>query len=478
MPQARHLLHRAGFGGTPKQIDAVHEMGLDGAVNFLVDYDNIDVSHLGTPRFDPDIMKPVPPEQRMAAQAARRENDKAEIERLRMLFLQRQAQDLTQMRRIEQWWLSRMIESPRPLEEKLTLLWHGHFATNHRTIHDSWLMLEQNRFFRQNAAGNFADLARGIVRDPAMIHFLNNDSNRKMHPNENLARELMELFTLGEGHYSEQDIKEGARALTGNTADDNDFAFNARAHDTGEKTILGQRGTFDGEGFVRVLLNRPECPLFIARKLYRHFVGDINVEPDPAQAAAIIALAKSLVENRYELRPVLKTLFSSKHFYDPRVMGSMVKSPAQLLVGTVRTLDTPPRDLDILTEAMAMMGQKLFDPPSVAGWDGGRGWINTSTLFVRQNVSAYLVAGKLPYEDGWSRDSVNYSPMFVIEGLKGVTPAAVVDRTLSLLIGAELPPERRAPLVEFVNSRKAGVTPDVMVGLLLLVTAMPEYQLC
>lgn len=478
LPQARHLLRRAAFGGTPAQVEAVHEMGLDKAVDFIVDYDQIDASHMVIPPFDPDIMAPIPREQRMEAVMARRENDRDKLERLRADFLRRQGEDLVQMRRIDRWWLSRMIESPRPLEENLTLLWHGHFATNHRTVHDSWLMFQQNQFFRKNAAGNFANLARGIVRDPAMIRFLNNDSNRKASPNENLARELMELFTLGEGQYTEEDIRQGARALTGYTVEDNEFVFNQRVHDNTPKTILGQRGAFDGDAFVQILLNRPQCPLFIARKLYRHFIGDIDLNPDPAQQAVITAMTRLLVDSRYEFKPVLKAVFKSRHFYDPLIVGAMIKSPVQLLVGGVRTLDTPPRDGSVLTEALAMMGQKLFDPPSVAGWEGGRGWINTSTLFVRQNVATYLITGKLPFEDGWSRDAVNYAPDFLLAGLDGPTPEAVVDRVVAQLIACDLPEDRRRPLVEFMRQRKAAATSDALIGLLLLVTAMPEYQLC
>lgn len=476
--QARHLLRRAAFGGTPSQVQTVHEMGLDKAVDFLVDYDQIDASHLVIPPFDPDIMTPIPREQRMEAVMARRENDRDKLERLRADFLRRQGEDVVQMRRMDRWWLSRMIESPRPLEENLTLLWHGHFATNYRTVHDSWLMFQQNQFFRKNAAGNFANLARGIVRDPAMIRFLNNDSNRKASPNENLARELMELFTLGEGQYTEEDIRQGARALTGYTVEDNKFVFNQRVHDNTPKTILGQRGAFDGDAFVQILLNRPQCPLFIARKLYRHFIGDIDLNPDPAQQAVLTAMARLLVDSRYELKPVLKAVFKSRHFYDPLIVGAMIKSPVQLLVGSVRTLDTPPRYGSVLTEALAMMGQKLFDPPSVAGWEGGRGWINTSTLFVRQNVATYLITGKLPFEDGWSRDAVNYNPDFLLAGLDDPTPEAVADQLVAQLVACDLPEDRCRPLVEFMRQRKTAATSDALVGLLLLVTAMPEFQLC
>jgi uncharacterized protein (DUF1800 family) len=475
--KARHLLSRAGFGGTPQQITTLQKMGLDKAVDYLVDYQAIDITELPKPEYDAEILHPrTDEEKRIIASAAT--GDQAARDKIRADFLRRQALDRGQMNRLEQWWLARFVATPRPLEEKLVLLWHGHFASNHRTVHDSFLMLKQNALFRKHANGNFADMALAIIRDPAMLKFLNNDSNRKGHPNENLARELMELFTLGVGNYSEGDIKEGARALTGYGVEDNDFQFRPFVHDGGTKEILGQRGTFDGEGFVRVLLARADCPLFVCYKLYKHFVGDIDEKPTAAQEAVIRQLARVLVDNRYELKPVLKAMFKCEHFYDAAVVGNQIKSPAQFVAGTTRVLSTPPRDLNALSDAMAMMGQKLFDPPSVAGWYGGRNWINTSTLFVRQNLAAYLITGKLPFDDGWSAEEMDYDPTFLIEGLPERTPEAVVARLMVTLIGASAPPERSEQLITFLKGRGREIKRDTLIALLLLITAMPEFQLC
>lgn len=474
--QAAHLLNRAGFGGTRQQIEALQRMGLNRAVDYLVDYDRIDESDLPEPECDPDIMRPPTAEERELQKQAR--TDEVIQDRLRAAQLFRQELDAKQMVELERWWLGRLIATPRPLQEKLTLLWHGHFASHYRAVGDSYLMLKQNQFFRTHAAGSFADLALGIVRDPAMIKFLNNNSNRKGRPNENLARELMELFTLGEGNYTEEDIKEGARALTGYTYQDNDFHFDKRAADMETKTILGQTGMWDGESFVRILLNRQDCPTFIAYKLYRHFVADIDDGFSDLAKSFITQLARLIWTMRYQLKPALKAMFRSQTFYDPAIMGNQIKSPAQLLVGTVRMLDMPVTDINLLGDAMNMMGQKLFNPPSVAGWYGGRSWINTSTLFVRQNLCTYLLTGKLPFRDGWSPDQIELDPSQFIEGLEHPTPGRIVDHLLGTFCAVKLSPERREPLVKFLAGRANPTSRDALIGVMLLITAMPEYQLC
>jgi uncharacterized protein (DUF1800 family) len=224
--KAQHLLNRAGFGGTPAQARALANMGLDAAVDYVVDYEKVDVEPITADQFDKDIMRPANAEQRMEIEQARRSGNEALLEKFRQEREQRQMADRRQIAEMQKWWLKRIIETPRPLEEKMTLFWHGHFATGYRSIEDSYHMFQQNQFFRANATGSFADLVYGIVRDPAMLRYLNNDQSRKEKPNENLARELMELFTLGEGNlYTEADIKEGARALTGNTFEDDRFVF-------------------------------------------------------------------------------------------------------------------------------------------------------------------------------------------------------------------------------------------------------------
>lgn len=475
--EAQHLLSRAGFGGTPQQIAQLQAMGIDKAVDYLVDYEDVSVDDLAKPTYDADLIRPPTEEERELIRRAERENNEELRERYRREFLRRRGEDRNQMTQLKDWWLARMIATPRPLEERLVLFWHSHFATNHRTVQDSFLLLKQNVLFRKHANGNFANMVYGIIRDPAMIRFLNNDSNRKRSPNENLARELMELFTLGEGNYTETDIKEGARALTGYTANDNVFQLDEYQHDTDTKEIFGKKASYNGEQFVDAILARPVCSLFVCLKLYKYFVADVSDIVPPYARTVVTSLADTFRDGKYAMKPVLKRLFKSEHFYDAALRGQMVKGPAQHVVGSVRVLGTPTRDISVLSQAMRMMGQDLFDPPSVAGWDGGRGWVNTSTLYVRQNLTVYLLTGKLPYSDGWSREEVDYDPMFLIADLKERSPRTVVTHLLATLIGKPIAAERQQALVDFLDGRDVGITRDSMLALLLLITALPEYQL-
>lgn len=486
--QARHLLLRAGFGGTPKQVSTVASWGPEKAVEYIINYGSINYEEPSRTAFDRDIMRPVNAEERGEIAAARRRGDEVAVARLRAMRQEAERFDRQQIGKVQHWWLKRMIETPRPLEEKMTLFWHGHFATSYRTIEDSYHMYQQNLMFRQNAVGNFGDLLFGIIRDPAMIAYLDNNDSRKGRPNENLARELMELFSLGVGNYSEQDIKEGARALTGYTFEDDEFVFNRGNHDEDPKSILGVRGKLDGDDFVKAILSHPACAKFICTKLYRYFVCHYPTgrpELDKAAETVIRTLAHTFVSNRYEIKPVLKRLFLSEHFYQPELQSEMIKSPAELVVGAVRSLNTPVRDLGVLTDAMNLMGQNLFFPPSVKGWDGGRSWINTATLYIRQNILCFLLTGKMPQGYDALADSEVFDADRFLRELDIPTTAdssehieLVAQKMLRFTIGSA---SRRNTdsLVAYAHSRGAqGVTPDLVSGMLLLITAMPEYQLC
>lgn len=475
-----HLLSRAGFGGSAADFAEMQALGLDAAVDRLVRYQQVELGDLPEADIDPDVIRPRTQEERQELVAARRTGDQDAIDRFQRAGNVARAEDRRMHLGLQAWWLGRMTQTPRPTEEKLTLLWHSHFATRHRDIRDTYLMQRQNAMFRDHANASFADLAAGIVRDPAMIRFLNNDRNNARRPNENLARELMELFTLGEGQYTEQDIREGARALTGYTARDNDFLFNPRAHDDERKTILGQRGTWDGDEFVQILLRQAACARFVALKLYRHFVADVSDDwdlLDPATTRVVEGLADLLREEQYALSPVLTRLFKSRHFYDAQIVGKKIKSPVQLVVGTARSLGTPTRDARGMAGALRAMGQDLFEPPSVAGWDGGRAWINTSTLLLRQNTCTYMITGKDPGGQ-WRRSRMQYDAMALLTGLDSPTPRQAVDHLSDTLLGPHVTADRRAPLYRFLEERQTGVTADTVTGLLLLITAMPEYQLC
>lgn len=483
--EARHLLLRAGFGGSPEQIQALASWGPERAVDHLLDYEAIEYTDPEDSQFATDLIRPYTAEERATLVRARRMQDEETLARLRAIRQRMEREDRQQLARMQRWWLRRMIESPRPLQEKLTLFWHGHFATSHRKIESSWQMLAQNQMFRSGAAGSFADLLHAIIRDPAMLRYLDNDRSRAGSPNENLARELMELFSLGEGEYSERDIREGARALTGYAVDERGFVFREDWHDKGAKRILSASGDLDGEGFVRAILAQRACAEFIAQKLYRFFVRhDVPLRVGEAprwQQAVNRSLASTLRNHDYRLRPALRELFLSRHFYDPANRRCMIKSPAELIAGAVRSMRTPARDLSILADAMDRMGQDLFRPPSVAGWEGGRSWINTSTLFVRQNTLVFLLTGATPM--GGAPVEAPYDPTPLLRPLAEADPGAesdphrVADWLLRLTVG-ESTALRRDELTAFVRERGGRITPPILTGALTLISAMPEHQLC
>ena len=322
--QARHLLWRAGFGGTAEEIHALAALGPGPAVDRLLEVEKIAVEPVAADLFDSDIMRPPTPEERATVRRARQTQDEDLLARIRLERQRRQREDRRQVRGVQRWWLARMIETPRPLEEKMTLFWHGHFATSYRTIENSYHMFVQNQLFRANALGSYADLMFGIIRDPAMLAYLDNNNSRRGRPNENLARELMELFSLGVGNYTERDVKEGARALTGYTFRDNEFHFAQETHDFGGKTILGRTGNFDGDDFVRIILEQPACSRFMAHKLSGFFAADLpegEREIEAGTSRVLRAMSEEMRRSRYAVRPVLRRLFLSRHFYSPAVAG-------------------------------------------------------------------------------------------------------------------------------------------------------------
>ncbi len=485
--QARHLLWRAGFGGTPNQIQMLVSWGPEKAVDYLLNPDKVKYDDVKNDTFDKDIMRPPSDDEKRENARAAKAKDEDTLAKYRLARQNAEQSDRQQMREIQSWWLKRMIETPRPLEEKMTLFWHGHFATSYRTIEDSYHMFAQNNLFRKHAVGNYGDLLFAIIRDPAMLAYLNQNDSRKTKPNENLAREIMELFSLGVGNYTENDIKEGARALTGYTYRDDEAVFENKNHDTGSKTILGVSAAHDGDSFVKTILEQRACSRHIATRLYRFFCYDYpsgSKKRDEAASSVISEMASSILGSRYEIKPVLRRLFLSQHFYDPRIIGEQIKSPLQLVVGAVRSLNTPVRDLSVLIEACDAMGQRIFFPPSVKGWDGGRAWINTSTMFVRQNILVFLLTGKRPQGRDGLADKEKFDPSRLLSELADAYPGAtggdaekLVDGVLAFTIGRTQPASRDT-LVEFVKSRGSKLDQPTLTDLMLLITALPEYQLC
>lgn len=482
--QSRHLLLRAGFGGTDEQIRTLASWGPEAAVDHLLDYEDIPAESDPRTAFDSNIIRPRTAAENSEYRRAQQAGDENTLARFRSMRQSAQRADRNQMRQIQRWWITRMIQTPRPLEEKLTLFWHGHFATSFRGIEDSYHMYSQNRMLRANAIGNFADLLRGIVRDPAMLKYLNNNQNRKSSPNENLAREIMELFSLGEGNYTERDIKDGAKALTGFTFKDDAFFYNKNAHDNNSKHILGQSGNIDADGFVNAILFSKACAPYICAKLYKFFVADITTDTKELKGPArtiVRNLSTMLQQQRYELKPVLRRLLLSRHFYDPSVMGNKIKSPVELVVGSIRSLNVPTRNITLLTDAMDKMGQSMFLPPSVKGWDGGRSWINTSTLFVRQNTLVYLLTGRQTnrrFVESTAYDPTRLVPSMNDPRLDSEPPANLIANELLDLVLGYRPLGAADYLVDAANKVDKPNSSEGITAMLLLITSMPEYQLC
>jgi uncharacterized protein (DUF1800 family) len=394
--RAAHLLERAGFGATPEEIERFAAMTPQRAVDTLVDYEAIDES--GQPPFDASGiwdpgMDPFPPSRAEAVRIAREHGGEGLGEHMLPEGMPRRLQPIVdkffysltansiETQRLGLWWANRMLTTRRPLEEKLTLFWHGHFATGENKVRDYRMMLRQNQMFRRNASGSLRDLLTGILKDPAMLVFLDNGENVKQHPNENFGRELLELFTMGVGNYSERDVREAARAFTGWTNDVLAFKFDAAQHDFGQKTFLARTGPLDGEDIVDTILAQPATGEFVAAKLYRFVVRD-------AVAPAVrVELGRTFRGSGYRMKPLLKRIFLSKDFYSPTSYATQIKSPVHLVVSTYRKLglrETP--TIPDFGRMTASLGQALFDPPNVAGWAGGRTWITPSTFLQRGNL--------------------------------------------------------------------------------------------
>ncbi|MGE4181238.1 MAG: DUF1800 family protein [Limisphaerales bacterium] len=381
---AAHLLNRAGFGGKPSEIERLRGLGVEGAVARLLDGEGAgDPMPLDPPEWahpEPDRM-----EKLRTMRAA------GEEERRKM----RQAEQREQRLRTEElrgWWLRRMAATPRPFEEKMVLFWHGHFATSVQKVRSPWLMYRQLDLFRTHGLGKWPDLLVEVTRDPAMLIWLDQARSRREHPNENYAREVMELFALGEGHYTEKDILETARALTGlglNQATQ-EPEWRPRQHDPGTKTVLGRSGPLGPDEVIRHIARQPQSARHVVSRLWRFFASET------APAGVIEGLAAELEKCGGEIRPVMRKMFLADAFYSPEVVRTQIKSPVQWLVCAFRELERPlqPGATPMITGALRELGQDLLAPPNVKGWDGGVSWINTATLTRRQQLAAVLVDGR------------------------------------------------------------------------------------
>ena len=398
---AAHLLERAGFGGTPEEIARFAAMTPEAAVDLIVNYEQIadtlpPFEHSGIwdeamladadlhLRFD-DVMAKAAEVGEVYGEVVREEGPR-KLQDITDALYYKYLSSNREWQRVAQWWAERMLTSPRPLEEKMTLFWHGHFATEELKNDDYRLMLQQNMTLRQLATSDMNSLLIAMSKDPAMLLYLDNRLNVKGHANENYAREILELFSLGIGNYTENDIKEAARAFTGWRNQGLTFIDDRAQHDEGMKTVFGQTGNWDGEDVVDLILQQEAAGEFIAGKIYRFFVREEISEQ------MLDELAARLRDDNYALKPFLRALFLSQDFYSEPSLGTQIKSPVQFLVSTYRKLGleripgTP-----YFPAATNLLGQALGNPPNVKGWDGGRAWLNPSTILLRNNLIGHLL---------------------------------------------------------------------------------------
>jgi uncharacterized protein (DUF1800 family) len=476
---AAHLLNRAGFGGPPAEIEKLAALSPTQAVSSLVDYEKVP-----DPTPDPQWARPDPERaERLASLRQAPEEQRREMQK------QEQQSQRERMLELRGWWLQRMAKGPRPLQEKMTLFWHGHFATSVEKVRDAYYMWRQNELFRRLATGNWLQLLVEVARDPAMLIWLDQAQSRKEHPNENFAREVMELFALGEGHYTEKDITEAARALTGWSLnrDAQKYMYRPGAHDGGTKTFLGRTGNLDGEDVLEQIVAQPQAAVFITGKIWNFFAGEM---PSPTLNAALAAEFRRYGNN---FKPLLRMIFLSEEFHSESIVRHQVKSPTQWLVGSVRMLECemPPPLASV--NLLRTLGQDLFAPPNVKGWDGGLAWITTNTLLARYNEAALLAEGdasmlaasveaKKPEQAKRIQNKLRHTRVGGVDVAKLVGDTERGDKDALLaslekrLLQSKLKGTQEKTLHEYLDA-KGDLDDGEICGAIRLIMSTPEYQL-
>lgn len=423
---AAHLLRRTQFGASAEDMERSARDGLDATLDRLLT----------------------------------QQNESAEF-RTTAALLRRTASDTRDIVDLKAWWLYRMLHSANPLVEKTALFWHNHFATSYAKVQSVEHMADQNDLIRVHALGSFRDLLHGMSRDVAMLIWLDGNANRKRHPNENFAREVMELFSLGVGNYSETDIQEAARAFTGWHVREGRFWFNRLQHDDGEKTVLGRSGTFDGEDVIEICLEQPACARYLADKLLKFFVL-----PDPS-SPVIEELAGRIRRHDFAIAPVLRELFASELFYSDASRQALIKSPLDFVLGAFRCLQCR-ANLREAARLLADLGQDVFAPPTVKGWEGGRLWVNSTTYLQRANFAVDIVQ---------SNRYGTISPLVETAENRGWTSSqATVEGILRMLLVSKLAPENVVSLTTWFEGSE-GSREQRLRALAHLVMTLPEYQL-
>jgi uncharacterized protein (DUF1800 family) len=434
--KAGHLLRRATFGASHERLDAMLKLSPRQAIDSLFDFD---------PQVDPfgDMVE-------------------------RMVGLV----NLDSADSVQRWWIYRMLYSPQPAQEKLALFWHNRFATSASKVTNGQFMAKQVELFRQQGLGSFRDLAIAVGRDPAMLMWLDGQHSRRGTPNENYARELMELFTLGVGNFTEHDVRELARAFTGWQIRDGKGVLEPKHFDDGEKTIFGATSKFDSESAVDLILKQPSAPNFLARKLLREFV-----HPHPTDEM-IDHYAGRLVEHQWQIKPVLKELFASRLFFSDWSYRSRIKSPAELAIGGSIAVGGKV-NVQFVRDSMNRMGQSLLFPPNVKGWDGEEAWINANTVLVRFNYGMALAT---------QREFARRTDVEADLTRRGITePDAIIEHFARVLLDGNLPQEARSKFLDYMARGEKGevryfkLNPGTVNskvrGLIHLMMATPEFQL-
>ena len=450
---AAHLLRRAGFGGTPQEIAAAVRSNPHDVVESLVHF--ADTSNLPVPdAYDPTEallgLAQLAPADRMETLKTVRTRSRDSIIAMQM------------------WWLNRMLTTPAPLQEKMTFFFHGHFTTAaiQKNVWPNYVY-NQNQLYRQNALGNLRDLTLAVSKDPAMLIYLDNAGNNKTRPNENYARELMELFTLGHGNYSEEDIRQSARAFTGWTVNrrTGEFFDNPRIHDAGTKMFLGRSGNFDGADIVSIIYQQPAASKFWANTLLSYFVYN---DPEPQLVDAFAAVIRKY---DFNLAPAMSILLQSNIFFSPRAYRALVKSPVEFVVGAHKSFALPEIDKNA-PRALNQMGQILFYPPNVAGWPGGTNWITSQMIIARQNYLAQLSNSPMMGNSTWLEEipmDANRAAFELIQVLlEGDAPDVARNQLLSYLNGVS---------TSALKSLGAENFQERVRGAAYLTMTMPAYQL-
>lgn len=450
-----HLLRRAAFGASPAETEAYLRLGYDHTVEALLHYDRTDDSALE-------------------------------------ISLTAEKLDFYSQADLQRWWLLRMIRTKRPLQEKMTLFWHGLLVSGTAKVgvpkptpekpSPPQHLLVQNRLFRANATGNVTTLLKAISRDPAMLIYLDNRDNNKRKPNENYARELIELFSLGRTgpdgtpNYTEDDVREAARALTGwGLSPEQTFLFKENQHDTGTKTIFGKVGPWGGDDLIDLIVSHPNHARHFCARLFRFFVAD---RPNEEALAPLIAAYRT---SHGDVGATLRALFHSPSFTDPSALRARVKSPVEFMVGAIRTLGLETNAVG-LSGTLQKMGQTLFNPPNVAGWPSGSRWLSTSTWLERVNFANRVAVTRQ------DKNLAPVSPFRVLQASARGSPEAVADELVRVLLDGRISAEQRQVLVAYLRDgnlwpkSRAPKETDAAIdrkvrGAIYLVLAMPEYHL-